>query len=403
MAEALALARLGLASTDPNPRVGCVIVNGDRVVGTGYHRRAGEAHAEVHALRQAGSRARGATAYVTLEPCSHHGRTPPCADALVKAGIARVVVAMVDPCEKVAGAGLQKLRAHGIEVVTGVLSEEAESLSRGFFHRMRTGRPWVRVKLAQSLDGRSAMATGESQWITGTAARRHAQLWRARSAAIVTGIGTVLADDCRLTVRPDQLPPDLPFDTLRDQPVRVVLDTHLRLPVSAKILKQAGKTVILTAASESARQDWLDQWQQFRRENPENKQDRSTVSLVPVPEETAGRLDLSAVMEWLASQAFNEVLVEAGATLAGAFLERELADELLVYTAPVLLGHEARPVLRLPIERMADKRNLQVQERRLLGPDEFLRAWVSPQAVAEAANKNAGTPTNDCLAPPAGE
>jgi len=370
MREALALARLGLASTDPNPRVGCVIVRDERIVGTGYHRRAGEPHAEVYALREAGEQAAGATAYVTLEPCSHYGRTPPCADALIAAGIARVVVAMADPCDKVAGAGLRRMREHGIEVVEGVLGEAAEALSQGFFHRMRTGRPWVRLKLAQSLDGRSAMASGESQWITGQAARANAQLWRARSSAIVTGIGTVLSDDCRLTVRPEQLPESIPFDNERDQPVRVVLDSRLRMPASAALLRQPGRTVLLTGRDDATGQQWL---QTVTNQHPSLRHKLVVHSL---PVDSSGRLDLKAVHRWLAGQDFNEILVEAGATLAGAFLHAELIDELLVYTAPVLLGSEARPSVILPLQRMAEKVRLEIQQRQILGNDELVRAWL---------------------------
>ncbi len=393
MAEALALARLGLASTDPNPRVGCVIVRDGRVVGTGYHRRAGEAHAEVHALREAGELSRGATAYVTLEPCSHHGRTPPCADALIAAGIARVVVAMADPCDQVAGAGLQRLREHGIAVTEGVLQEQAEALSQGFFHRMRTGKPWLRLKLAQSLDGRSAMANGESRWITGPEARANAQLWRARSTAILTGIGTVLADNCRLTVRPEQLPEPLPFDPQRDQPLRVVLDSRLRLPQDAALLQQPGHTVVLTGVNKTARQQWLET---LLRQHPELAE---KVRVLGMPTAPDGRLDLVAVRDWLADEAINEVLIEAGATLAGAWLAGELVDELLVYTAPVLLGSQARPSVMLPLQHMAEKLTLDVHQRSLLGQDELLQARVrkkkggpgaapgmAPEGVAESGD-----------------
>ncbi len=374
MAEALALARLGLGSTDPNPRVGCVIVADGKIVGSGYHRRAGEDHAEVHALREAGLRARGATAYVTLEPCSHFGRTPPCADALIQAGIARVVAAMTDPCDKVAGGGLARLRENGVQVVVGVLAEEAESLSRGFFHRMRTGLPWIRLKLAQSLDGRSAMADGESQWITGEPARAHAQFWRARSSAIVTGVDTVLADDCRLTVRPRHLPAGMPFDESQDQPVRVILDTHLRLGYAAAVLFQPGQTVILTAADRCKRREWLGGFEAARRERrmPQSSQ----VSLQPVGIGNDKRLDLVAVRQWLADQAFNEILIEAGPTLAGAWLQAGLVDEVLVYTAPLLLGSDARPVVALPVQRLCNAVQLDVRYRELVGADEFLRARV---------------------------
>ena len=248
MARAMRLAERGLYTTDPNPRVGCVVVNNGEIVGEGWHCRAGEAHAEVHALRQAGARAVGAEVYVTLEPCSHHGRTPPCADALIAAGVVRVVSAMEDPNPRVAGEGLARLRQAGIRVETGMMQKEAEALNPGFVRRMRHGLPWVRCKLAMSLDGRTALANGNSQWITGDAARRDVHKWRARSSAIMTGIGTVLADDPAMTARPEPaLLAQLDCGTEINQPLRVVLDARLRTPTSARILVREGRVRLFAA------------------------------------------------------------------------------------------------------------------------------------------------------------
>ena len=252
MAQALRLAERGLYGTSPNPRVGCVLVAGDRLVGSGWHRRAGEPHAEVHALREAGEAARGATAYVTLEPCSHHGRTPPCAEALVEAGVARVVVAVQDPNPQVAGEGIEKLRAAGIVVESGLMEAEARELNTGFFARMTRGTPWLRSKIAMSLDGRTALANGASQWITGEAARRDVQHWRARSCAVLTGIDTVLADDPQLNVRD--------IETER-QPLRVVLDSRLRMPLNARILqdRKSGNVLVYTVLRDEGKIAALEQ------------------------------------------------------------------------------------------------------------------------------------------------
>lgn len=319
MARALRLARRGLRTTDPNPRVGCVLVRGGQVIGEGFHRRAGEAHAEVVALRACGD-ARGATAYVTLEPCSHHGRTPPCADALIEAGLSRVVYASRDPNPEVDGRGAERLVKAGIEVVPGVLEAEARELNPGFLSRMERGRPWVRLKLAASLDGRTALASGESRWITGEAARADVQQWRARASAILTGIGTVLADDPRLDVR---------LRGQRRQPLRVVLDSHGRLPASARILEPPGEVLWLTAEGAMAgkRPDGLPptvQWQELPRSGP--------------------GIDLAAVLSLLAARGINELHVECGPRLAGGWLRAGLVDELVLYVAPSLLGEGARPL-----------------------------------------------------------
>jgi len=343
MARALRLAANGLATTMPNPRVGCVIARGDAIVGSGWHRRAGEPHAEVLALREAGEAARGATAYVTLEPCGLHGRTPPCADALVAAGVARVVVACEDAAQR-GGAALERLRAAGIAVETGLMREPARELNRGFFSRVERGRPWLRLKLAASLDGRTALAGGASKWITGEAARADVQRWRARSSALLTGSGTVLADDPRLTVRLDGEPVE--------PPLRVVLDRHLRTPDGAHVLDGSVPTLVFHG------RDARPPHAGFER-----------VECVAL-ETRDDRLDLADVLRVLAARATNEVQVEAGATLCGALFAAGLVDELLLYVAPVLLGDAARPLLSLPpLADMASRWRLRVHDERRVGDD----------------------------------
>ncbi|MDT8387045.1 MAG: bifunctional diaminohydroxyphosphoribosylaminopyrimidine deaminase/5-amino-6-(5-phosphoribosylamino)uracil reductase RibD [Thiogranum sp.] len=338
MAQAVRLAARGIYSTHPNPNVGCVIVNQGTLVGTGWHRQAGGPHAEVFALREAGELARGADVYLTLEPCSHHGRTPPCADALIAAGVKRVVVAGQDPNPRVAGQGLERLRAAGITVETGVLEAQAAALNPGFFARMRRGRPWVRVKLAASLDGRTAMASGESRWISDPAARRDVQLLRARSSAVVTGIGTVLADDPSLNVR-------LAADELQGvepvrQPLRVVLDSALRMPEDARMLTLPGHTLVLTTAPDSAR------WQALQRADAE---------VMAIATEQ-GRVAPAAVLQELAARDVNEVLLECGPALAGSFLAAGLVDELIFYLAPHLMGDGGRGMFSLPgLQQMSDR------------------------------------------------
>ncbi len=358
MARALQLAEQGQWTTRPNPRVGCVLVRDGHVVGEGYHERAGEPHAEVHALRQAGELARGATAYVTLEPCSHHGRTPPCAEALVEAGVARVVVAMEDPNPQVAGRGLARLQEAGIGARSGLLAAEAEALNPGYARRMRGGLPWVRLKLAASLDGRTAMASGESKWITGPAARADVHRLRARSCAVVTGIGTVVADDPQLTVRnvaqADRIPP----------PLRVVLDSELRTPPTAALLQDGGPVLIYTASRDQARA-----WALLER-------GARVETLV-----RAGQLPLRRVLELLAGSQINEVLVECGATLAGAFLAEGLVDELWLYQAMHLMGDAARPLVRLPdVTQMRQRHALALADQRMLGDD--LRLILKPKTEA---------------------
>lgn len=346
MARAIELARRGWYTTHPNPRVGCVIVNEGRIVGEGFHAIAGQAHAEVAALESAGTAARNATAYVTLEPCSHHGRTPPCAEALVRAGIRRVVAAMVDPNPRVAGEGLDRLRAEGVQVEEGLLGFAARELNPGFIQRMTEGRPRVRVKLATSLDGRTAMASGESKWITGEAARADVHRLRAESSAIVTGIGTVLADDPSLTAR---------MPGVTRQPERIVLDSTLRMPASAKMLSLAGVTRIFTSSRNAERRAALE--------------DAGAVVEV-LPDDGSGNLLLEAVLARLGELEHNELLVEAGARLAGQFLERKLAEQLIVYQAPVLLGGEAKPLVEIPgLERLADRLEFRLRDARAIGED----------------------------------
>ncbi len=356
MAQALRLAEQGLYSSSPNPRVGCVLVADGNVVGSGWHRRAGEAHAEVHALNEAGKAALGATAYVTLEPCSHHGRTPPCADALISAGVARVVVAVADPNPLVAGAGSTRLRAAGIAVECGLMEAAARELNVGFFARMTRGTPWVRSKAGMSLDGRTALSNGVSQWITGEAARRDVQHWRARSCAVLTGIATVLADDPQLNVREVEReiptprggvsnPPSPPYQggasvpllisggqegLVVRQPLRVVLDSRLRMPLEARILK-GGNVLIYTAVRDSNKSAALE---------------KAGAAVCVLPDGN-GQVDLPAMLRDLAQRGCNEVLVEAGGTLNGALLRAGLVDELLLYVAPQLLGDMARGVAHL--------------------------------------------------------
>ena len=345
MARAIQLARRGLYTTDPNPRVGCVIVNKGTIVGEGWHQRAGEAHAEINALAKAGHRAAGATVYVSLEPCCHQGKTPPCTDALKAAKVERVVAAMQDPNPSVAGNGLQQLTNAGIITEVGLMEAQAQDLNPGFIQRMKTSRPYVRNKLAMSLDGHTAMADGESKWITGEAARLDVQRLRARSSAIVTGAGTILADDPAMTVR---------LDNTERQPLRIVIDTNLSTPVTANILKQVGETHILTCSDDSAAIDQL-------------TQAGAKVTTLP---KVRNRVDLAATMAYLNTLEVNEVLLETGATLSGAMLEEELIDEIIIYMAPVIMGDQARGLFRLPqLNAMSDKIELSLKETRSLDND----------------------------------
>ena len=340
MAHALTLAARGITTTMPNPRVGCVIVRDGENVGEGYHVLAGTGHAEVHALAAAGDRARGATAYVTLEPCSHHGRTPPCAEALINAKVARVVCALEDPNPKVAGRGLAQLEAAGVAVRSGVLSQDAEALNRGFLKRMRTGRPWLTLKLASSLDGATAMASGESQWITSPAARADVQRARSERCAILTGVG------------------------IDRQPDRVILDTHLNTPATAKMLSLPGNT-----------------WVLHGNEPPEGRKAalaEAGARLVVLPRDAAGHLDLTAVLIWLGQQAYNEVWAEPGATLAATLLQMNLVDELWLYQAPVLLGAATRPLFSASLSKLSEGLSFAVVDSRAVGPDLRLQLRPTP-------------------------
>ena len=353
MARGLRLAERGAYTTRPNPMVGCVIAQGDEVVAEGFHQRAGEAHAEVLALQAAGARARGATAYVTLEPCAHTGRTGPCAEALIAAGITRVVGAMRDPFPQVDGAGFDRLRAAGITVESGLMEVQARQLNRGFLSRLGRGRPWVRVKLGISLDGRTAMASGESKWITGEASRLDVHKWRARAGAIITGANTVLIDDPALTVRLDDDTPFVP-------PLRVILDPGLATVSRGRVRDGSAPTLYLHASDAKPPRDL-----QVER------------AVAPI---TSGRFDLQAVLELLAARGINEVQVEAGATLAGAFVAAGLADEILLYVAPVLLGERARPLFAgLGIDAMAQRTQLTVVDVRAMGEDQ--RVLLRPASL----------------------
>jgi diaminohydroxyphosphoribosylaminopyrimidine deaminase/5-amino-6-(5-phosphoribosylamino)uracil reductase len=373
MARALQLAERGLHSTDPNPRVGCVLVRDGEVVGAGWHEKAGEPHAEAHALRDAGARARGATAYVTLEPCAHYGRTPPCADALVEAGVARVVYAVGDPFPHVDGAGAARLRAAGIAVEEGCLRAQAEALNPGFLKRLRSGRPYVRVKLATSLDGRTALANGASRWITGEAARSDVQRLRARSSAILTGARTVQLDGARLTVR------DPALDLRGRRPLRVVLDPRLELGTDAPLFGEPGPVLVVTSSQALERRPpaaVLPGAAGTTATPRTSAADVASVEIVAVPEGTAG-LDLESVLDVLAKRHVNELLVESGPKLAGAFLAAGLADELVLYVAPHLLGDDALPLARLPrLDEMKRRIELRIADVRQVGGD--LRLTLCP-------------------------
>lgn len=352
MSRALYLAKKGIYTTAPNPNVGCVLVKDAEVIGEGWHEKAGEAHAEINALKQAGNKAKGATAYVTLEPCCHQGKTPPCTDALIKAKVTRVVAAMIDPHSKVAGQGLKQLESAGIHVEQGLLEEQAKVLNLGFIKRMQKRLPYVRCKLAMSLDGRTAMASGESKWITSAAAREDVQRLRAMSAAILTGVGTVLADDPSMTVR---------LDGVDNQPLRVVVDTNLSMPTNAKMLKEKGKTLLMTcSADEDVTQALEDAG--------------ADIHMMPFCNSS---VDLKSVLQQLSDMQINDVLLETGATLSGAMLQAGLIDELIIYMAPVLMGNTARGLFVLPgMETMQDKIELEIIDQRMVGQDIRLTAKV---------------------------
>jgi diaminohydroxyphosphoribosylaminopyrimidine deaminase/5-amino-6-(5-phosphoribosylamino)uracil reductase len=349
MARALRLAERGKATTHPNPRVGCVVVRDGLIAGEGFHLRAGQPHAEVLALRDAGDRAAGADVYVTLEPCAHHGRTPPCVDALIAAKVGRVWAAMQDPNPLVAGKGLARLREAGIETHVGVMGDQAARLNRGFISRMTRGRPWLTLKLAASLDGRTAMASGESQWITGEAARADVHLLRAEAGAVMTSSATVLQDDPQLTVR---------LDGEWRQPDRIVLDTHHRVPPEARVWAGGARRFLLTTEAAAA--------------------PAAGVEVLTVKADSAGRVALDAALQALGGREVNEVLVECGPYLAGAFLQSGLVDEIVVYLAPSLLGHDAQPLAHLPgLVRLDQRVRLRPRDVRLVGEDIRVTAVVA--------------------------
>ena len=354
MARAINIAKFGQFTTHPNPRVGCLIVKGDQVISEGYHKRAGEGHAEINALAIAGDLAKGATAFVTLEPCSHTGRTPPCTNALMNAGVAKVVIAMQDPNPQVAGKGIEALKGAGIEVVSGILESEARALNPGFIRRMEQQLPFVRVKMATSLDGRTALASGESKWITGEASRRDVQFWRAKSSAILTGIGTVLADDPSLNVRLNS--DELGIKREVRQPIRVILDTQLRCPSHAKFLGLPGTTLIYT--------------QRFCADTILSLETSGAKVVVMEKNVEDSSLSLKAVLHDLAKREINEIHTEAGARLCGNLIQQGLVNELLLYMAPQLLGSGGLGAFHLPqIKTMEDKIDLKIKDMRAIGDD----------------------------------
>jgi diaminohydroxyphosphoribosylaminopyrimidine deaminase/5-amino-6-(5-phosphoribosylamino)uracil reductase len=354
MTRALQLAEHGRYSAHPNPMVGCVIVSDGEVVGEGWHAVAGEAHAEIHALQEAGASARGATVYVTLEPCVHHGKTPPCTEALIKAGVADVIVGLQDPNPKVSGAGIDSLEAAGINVRSGLLEAESRDLIRGFIKRVTQGRPCVRLKVAASIDGCIAMANGQSQWITGPEARADVQKLRASSGAVMTGIGTVLIDDPSLTVR------DASLDTRGQQPLRVVLDNELRMPLSAEMLGLPGKTLVYCI-------------------NDRNRQllVGAGAEVIKVEQRNA-LVDVGAVLDDLAARGINEVLVEAGPILCGSLIDGGFVDELVIYQAPHIMGSETRGMFQTPTwTKLTDRRALEITDVRQLGDDTRITAQLA--------------------------
>lgn len=351
MARALRLAARGRYTAHPNPLVGCVLVKDDKIVGEGWHKKTGEAHAEVNALQDAGDEARGSIAYVTLEPCAHHGRTPPCAEALLEAGVSKVVAAIEDPNAEVTGRGIKLLRDAGIEVRTGLMQSAATKLNRGFLKRVTEHRPFMRLKLAASLDGAIAMASGESQWITGPPARADVQRLRARSGAVMTGIGTVLSDDPSLNVRATDI------DTGGLQPIRVILDSYLRMPLAAGMLTLPGTTLVCCTGEPDG-----------------SALENANAEVMSFPA-VDGRVDADAVLQELAARGVNEVLVEAGPGLAGHLLEKDLVDELVIYQAPHIMGSQTMGLVTTPSwEALADRQSLTITDVRRIGGDTRITA-----------------------------
>lgn len=363
MKKALKSAARGLFTTGENPRVGCLLVKDNKIIASAYHQRVGEKHAEALAIAEAGDAAEGSIAYVTLEPCSHTGKNPPCADALIKAKVKQVVVCNDDPNPLVAGGGYAKLEAAGIKVIRRVKQHQGTDLNRGFLHRMQTGLPWVRCKSAQSIDGRTAMASGESYWITAKKARKDVQYWRGRSGAVITGVETVLQDDCRLNFRPEQLSKKhkkYAEGVAVNQPLRVVVDSHLRTPLDAHILQSPDQVLMVTTTDDSAK---LEAFNQLGVK-------------VKTFKAADGRVDLKRLITYLGMKRINEVLIESGATLAGSFISDELVDELLIYTAPVLMGSKARPLFELNIEEMASRLHISHLSIKSFGKDWRIRGLL---------------------------
>jgi diaminohydroxyphosphoribosylaminopyrimidine deaminase/5-amino-6-(5-phosphoribosylamino)uracil reductase len=379
MAKAIQLAQKGLYTTHPNPRVGCVLVKDEQIIGQGFHLKAGEGHAEVNALVDAKQDVAGATAYVTLEPCSHHGKTPPCADALIKAGVARVVYGMQDPNPEVSGRGLGKIKKAGIDVIGPVLEADCEALNPGFVKRMREGLPFIRVKLAMSLDGRTAMESGESQWITGPEARLDVQRLRAQSDAIVTGIGSVLMDNPSMTVRIDSDDQEAAAKTVR-QPLRVIMDTALSILPEAKILYPSDQACVFCVEDDLE----IEHLEALKKKGV-------TVRFSPRGED--GRLDLLDAMEQLADAGINEVLLETGSELAGGFLQAGLVDEIVVYMAPKLLGSSARPLFQLPLETIDEAVELELKSVSQIGQD--LRLVYQPNYLDDDFGDDFGDDFDD--------
>jgi len=352
MAEAIQLAWQGLYTTEPNPRVGCVLVKDGKVVGRGWHQKAGQGHAEVNAIRDAGDMAKEATAYVSLEPCSHFGKTGPCANALIEAGVKRVVAAMKDPNPEVSGSGFELLQKAGVQVESGLLETQAKELNVGFIKRMTQDRPFVRIKMATSVDGRTAMASGESQWITGSQARADVQRLRARSSAVISGIETVLYDDAALTVRANELGLDNADDVAQRQPLRVILDSQARISADARLFTQVGQILLVVSANASVSDELAR---------------LSNVSIFRLPAESKRSVD--CVLAELSRLGCNEVLVEAGANVAGSFIQQNCWDELVVYMAPKLMGSAARPLANLPLTQMSEAKDLVLKDIRIIGDD----------------------------------
>lgn len=354
MSRAIQLAKRGQYTTHPNPRVGCVLVKNGQVIAEGYHQRPGEGHAEVNALKIAAETAKGSTVYVTLEPCSHTGKTPPCANALIEAGVSNVIVAMQDPNPQVSGSGISALKKAGINVTSGILEEQARALNPGFINRMEHGLPFVRVKMATSLDGRTALASGESKWITGVAARQDVQYWRAKSSAILTGIGTILADDPSLTVRLSASELDIKGEVR--QPLRVILDSQLKCPVNAKLLSLPGRTLIYTQSISTKAIQALES---------------AGAEVVRIEQAGLnGNLSLTTVLQDLAKREVNEIHTEAGAKLCGSLIQEGLSSELLLYMAPHILGSDGLGAFHLPqLKTMQHRIKLSIKDMRAIGDD----------------------------------